>query len=768
MRITTELSENWAFRHDHEESFHPVELPHDWAIDLPFDRDMEQGEAQGFRNRFGIGWYRCAFELGRLEDEYLYLLEFGAVSENCTVWLNGKEAGGYKYGYSSFRLDVTGLIQQGINQMLVKVDTTAQPGDRWYSGAGIYRSVKLVQVEAVHLDPWEIVVKTEIEGTGAKVKIDTGLRDKAVRADLDGVTVQSQDGRLELYVSSPRLWSAENPALYQLTLSLLDGQRVADQITMKIGLREIQFIPNEGMTVNGRPVRLNGVCIHQDGGCAGIATKKEIFRQRLLALKEAGCNAIRPAHHSYSEEFLDLCDELGFYIYEECFDKWHGGLYGRYFKTEWQKDVDAMVKRDRNRPCIVMWGVGNEVENQGQDSMLETLKLLTDYVRTLDSRPISYAMNPHFKREDNVDLSKVKDIQQFVDEASDTEIYDKDERVERIARIAEYVDVISCNYQEQWYPMIHKRILDKLILGTESYQYFMGSPDQMQNFTEDNPVLAAQKYDYVLGSFIWTGIDYLGESMGWPSKGWTGSLIRANGSRRPSYYLMQSYWSEKPMVHFSVMDYTLPGEGTKEHWDTPPFAEHWHFPQLYRAVIPYAIMTNCQEVQLFLNGKRFYLPLPAECRNRMISGFLPYQPGIVEAVGLNNGVEVCRHVVRTPGMAVGLEFIGESWTRIQPETLPAEKGRQIQLSVRAIDKNGIPCVRESGKVRFRAEGPARVLAVDAGDLMSDEPYHSDSIHMYHGEASVLIALSGKPGKVCVYADGDGLGTARLTLAAETE
>ena len=476
MRQETKLSENWQFalRDSREENFHPVELPHDWAINLPFERNMEQGEAQGFRNRFGVGWYRCTFELSRIDAGHRYYLEFGGVSENCTVWLNGEEAGGQKYGYSTFRLDVTKLIQTGENCLMVKVDTTSQPGDRWYSGAGIYRDVKLVQVEETHFDPWEVIVKTKIEGTAARVQIDTGLRDKAVRAELDGVvTAQSQDGRLELYVPSPRLWSAENPALYQLTLSLLDGQRVADQISMKIGLRDIQFIPNEGMKVNGRPVRLNGVCIHQDGGCTGIATRKELFRQRLLALKGVGCNAIRPAHHTYSSEFLDLCDELGFYVYEECFDKWHGGLYGRYFQTEWQKDVDAMVKRDRNRPCIVMWGVGNEVENQGQDSMLATLKVLTNYVRTLDSRPVSYAMNPHFKRESNVDLSKVKDIQQFVDEVSDTEIYDNDERVERIAGIAQYVDVISCNYQEQWYPLIHKRLPDKLILGTEVYQYFM-------------------------------------------------------------------------------------------------------------------------------------------------------------------------------------------------------------------------------------------------------------------------------------------------------
>lgn len=524
------------------------------------------------------------------------------------------------------------------------------------------------------------------------------------------------------------------------------------------------------MFVNGSPVKIRGVCLHQDAGCLGIASKKEIFRQRLAALKEMGCNAVRPAHHTFCSEFLDLCDEMGFYVYEECFDKWHGGLYGRYFQTQWQADVDAMVKRDRNRPCIFMWGVGNEVENQGQEGMLESLKLLTDYVRTLDVRPVSCAMNPHFKREDKADLSMVKDIQKFVDEVSDTEIYDNEERVERIARIAQYVDVLACNYQEQWYPLIHERIPDKLILGTEVYQYFMGDSDQMQNFTDTNPVLAVQGDDYVLGSFVWAGIDYLGESMGYPAKGWGGSLIRTNGSRRPGYYLMQSYWSRTPMVHFSVMDYSMEDEGAKEHWDIPMLADHWHFPQFRKAVVPYMIMSNCEEVQLYLNGKRIYVPRPAECRNHVISGFLPYHPGTVEAVGLNAGTEVCRHTLRTPGMAVQLGFAGDAWTFQCGDggcmELTAQRGYQIQLAVRALDSEGNPCFRESARVRFRVEGPAAVRAVDAGELVGSEPYKDSAVHLYHGQACVVIELTGEPGRVCVMADADGMRTGRQVILVQ--
>lgn len=783
MRKETELTQGWEFAPEEhgEMHFRPVNLPHDAAIDRGFQRDLEEGEAQGFRDRFVVCRYRREITLQRKEEGHRYLLAFGGVYENSTVWVNGRTAGGHKYGYSSFALDVTEFLREGVNRIEVRADNTQRPADRWYSGAGIYRTVKLVEVEEAHFDPAEITVQTKrTEGT-AVVTVDTGclgtrFPGKRVRAQLEepsgvlAAEAETEDtegngAELTLTVKEAKLWSAETPCLYLLTLSLWDGEHMADQIRFFIGLRDIEMIPGKGMYVNGQPVKLKGVCLHQDAGCLGIAVRKEMFRQRLLALKEAGCNAIRPAHHTFSSEFLDLCDELGFYVYEECFDKWHGGLYGRYFQTEWKQDVDAMVKRDRNHPCIFMWGVGNEVENQGQESMLATLKTLTEYVRTLDDRPVSCAMNPHFKRESRTELSRVRDIQKFVDEISDTEIYDKEERVGRIARIAEYVDVLACNYQEQWYPLIHEKLPDKLILGTEVYQYFMGAPDQMQNFTDENPVAAVRAADYCIGSFVWTGIDYLGESMGWPAKGWGGSLIRTNGSRRPGYYLMQSCWSTKPMVHFSVEDYSLEDEGVKEHWDIPMLADHWHFPQFRRAVVPYAVLSNCEEVRLFLNGKRIYVPRPSECRNHMITGYLPWQPGIVEAVGVNGGAEVCRHTVRTPGMAVELKFEGDAWTfrDIERTRLPLERGYQVQLAVRAYDGAGNPCFRESAKVRFRVEGPAEILAVDAGELNGEEPYQSQAVHLFRGQASVVISFTGEPGRVCVYADAEGMRPGRYVI-----
>jgi len=769
-----------------EEDYQPVVLPHDWAVNAPFNREMEEGAQQGFRDRWGVGWYRRTVTVAEKKQNYCYYLDFGGIYEDSTVWVNDVEVGGRKYGYSPFRLDVTEAVRTGENRILVRVDNTKIPADRWYSGCGIYRTVKWMELEKAHLDEREIVIKTSLEERGgkntARIAVDCCLDNLGINNNRYSVKISlyapagqatvaeaAADvcGKAELVIPNPLLWSAETPYLYGLEFTLLEDDRECDKLFVRFGIRDVKFIPNQGMFVNGIPVKLKGVCLHQEAGCRGIAAKKEIWRERLLHLKELGCNAIRAAHHVFSEEFMDLCDELGFYVYEECFDKWKGGLYGRYFMDNWQSDVAAMVKRDRNRPSVVIWGVGNEVENQAQESMLEILEMLRDYVRTMDlTRPVTYAMNPHFKRESNTDLSKIKDIQQFVDEVSDTEIYDNRERVERIRRIGRLVDIISCNYQEQWYPLIHEAIPDKLILGTEVYQYFCGHEEQMQNFTDDNPNLVPEKLDYCIGGMIWTGYDYLGESMGWPAKGWSGALIRTNNERRFSYYILQSYWKKReqePMVHFSVLDYSLADEGVKEHWDMPIYADHWHFPQFRKTLIPYAIATNCEEAALYLNGKRFYVPKPAECKNNVITGFLPWQPGTVRAVGLIDGQEVCEHVTVTPKAAVQLRFDGADELH-----MPApESGYEKLLTVRVADEEGNPCFRESGTVRFKVEGSARLIAVDNGNICSNEPYDEDSIHAYHGQASALIRLDGRPGRVKVSAWGEGLRAGELTISVGT-
>lgn len=727
--------------------------------------------------------------LGEKLPGALYRLCFDGVYENSTVWVNDICVGGRKYGYSPFALDITEAVHPGENRIMVKVDNTAVPADRWYSGAGIYRKVYLEVLPAVHLEREKVQVITHVEKEQAELEIHTGTK-LPVRAVLllgEVVYIAEGYGEICLTISEPMLWSAENPVLYDLKLQLKESgddmsqavldcglqngqqnappgadmsadEQILDELSLKIGLRDVKLSPEKGLFINGESVKLKGVCIHQEAGAFGTAVQPEIWRQRLLALKEIGCNALRLAHHLYMPEVLDLCDELGFYVYEECFDKWTGGAYGRYRETEWQRDIDAMVLRDRNRPSILFWGVGNEVENQSYPSMLTIPEEHVARVKELDfTRPVSLAMNPHFTypTAQEVDMPQVTDIQKFVDEAKEGEIYDIDDRVRQIKLIADRVDLISCNYQEQWYDRIHELIPDKAILGTETFMYFRGQDQIMQNYSDENPWWDVEKREYVIGGMIWTGIDYLGESIGYPAKGWSGSLFSADLEKRPIAWVHQSNWTKEPVVRFAVMDYTIPCNQTKEGWDYPRYETHWEFPQFQGAVIPYMIATNCEQVQLYVNEKEFLLKPTAAYSNRTITGYLPYLPGKVTVIGFNNGKEVCRHEVVTPGAAGKLKFEREE-QRVQSYPY------QMLLKVRTYDWNDNPVFKESAEVHFIVEGPACIMGVDNGDMQSSEPKTEDRIHLYHGKAAVALVVTGA-GRVKVTAYGAGLLPAQTVI-----
>lgn len=777
MRKIQNLNDGWEFalqRGEREPAYIPVSIPHDWAVSSPMNRDMEQGKEQGFFDRWGIGWYRRKLCMKK-KDKTRCFLCFDGIYENSTIWVNGREAGGRKYGYSSFSLDITELLADGENDILVKADNTQIPADRWYSGAGIYRKVYLLAVPEEHLQEENVILETMIEGKAGILKILCGTKEP-VRAVLRGggkifeerSVLRERDGRLEseivIRVPDAALWDAAHPVLYDLTLQLESDGTVSDEITLKTGFRDVLLTPDKGLFINGVLTKLKGVCLHQEAGVWGTAVTEEIWRERLIELKKIGCNALRLAHHIFMPEMLDLCDELGFYVYEECFDKWTGGAYGRYYETEWEKDLSCMVKRDRNHPCILFWGVGNEVENQAYPSMLALLEKHVSKIREYDTtKPVSLAMNPHFAypgRE--TDMAEVKDIQQFVDEMKSGEIFDIDDRISQIKLIAERVDFLSCNYQEQWYDKIHAAIPDKAILGTETYMYFRGYEEKFQNFSEKVPWLDVEERGYCIGGMIWTGIDYLGESMGYPAKGWSGALFASDMEKRPMAWLYQSYWKKEPVIRFAVMDYSIPDEGVKEHWDSPHYVEHWEFPQFTNAVIPYMIATNCEQAEIWVNDK-VYFPRPAAmCLNRMITGFLPYFPGKVTVIGKNGGKEVCRQVVRTPGMAVKLAFDEE-----EKEILCSRLGNggmpyQLLRKVRAYDAEDNPVFRESARVQFCVEGPAEIAGVENGDMKSREPACGSSIHLYQGRADVAVRITGT-GRVRITAFASGMAMAQAVI-----
>ncbi len=789
-RSITELMTGWEFSSGEQPApagcGQAIDLPHDWAINRPMVNPMDWGVDQAFRDWWGIGWYRRVLTLDSKVPTRRYLLDFDGVYENSTISVNGVEVGGQAYGYTPFRLDITDALREGDNEILVRVENLDAPTDRWYSGAGMYRTVQLIDVPATHLDERDLVVLQHIDlaANEAEVRIaqdaDCQLPEAqssaivATLRDTTGAVIVEASGNLNdgvmLQVQQPQLWSAEHPYLYTLTVALADG---SDAVERHIGLRTVTFDADHGMFVNGVKTIFRGVCLHQDMGCVGSAAKREVIRARLEQLKAMGCNGLRLAHHAHPKEMLDLADEMGFYVYAEPFDKWESGHYKRYFESGWRNDLAAMMRRDRNRPSVVMWGVGNEVENQAKRSMLAVLRTLVDYAHLLDpsGRPVGCAMSPHFQSE-AADISDSEGIIQATDEAlADHEIEDPAERVERIKLIADITDVTVLNYSEQWYDRVHAAIPDKPIFGSEVYQWFVGHDLQMQDYISENPNLVPEEKEWVIGGTIWAGFDYLGESMGWPSKGWSGALIRTNGVPKAGYWLMKSYWQSQgePFVHFMVADYSQPDENIKEHWDIPPFVSHWHFPQFHRGVLPYMVATNCDEIRILHPYRELFFKPVREYPNRVVTGYLPWHPGTLTIIGYRDGKEVCREEVVTPvSPAVELQFadIATLGCPALPETfdLNVEAGYERLFSVQCLDMEGNPVFRESASVRFRVEGPAEVIAVDNGNMMSNEPYGNDTIHMHQGVASVMLRFTGEAGRVVLSADAAGMRSASQVIA----
>ena len=505
----------------------------------------------------------------------------------------------------------------------------------------------------------------------------------------------------------------------------------------------------------------------------GSRTSSDLLRQRLLLLKKMGCNGIRAAHHAHPAELLDLCDELGFYVYDEAFDKWFSGHDKHFFAEHWKEDLAALMCRDRNRPSVIMWGLGNEVEHQAQPAMLRTLSTMVDYAHGLDpTRPACCALSPHFQRPDH--SNNADGIVQATDDVSDNEeISDLDEIVGCIKAVADVSDMVVVNYAEQWYERIHKAISDKPIFGSEVYQYFSGHPDQMQNFTDANPNLVPFERSYVVGGAIWAGFDYLGESMGYPSKGWSGALIRTDNIPKTGYFLMQSYWSQEPMVHFCVLDYSQPDEIVKEHWDIPPYLHHWDFPGTRRRVLPFMIATNCDAVRLFLNGKEFHLERPNEERNRCIKGYLPYIPGSVHVEGYRNGKKVCQQTVQTPGKPAMLLFGPDTESASIGlfdsaktdlgfmKRFSADKGFRCLIGLRCVDKDRVLCFRSSPLIDFEVQGPIRVVGLDDGCLLSNGDYGAKQVCAYQGQCGLVIGGTGEAGPAKIMAQAEGMEPAVL-------
>jgi len=729
-----------------------IDLPHDWVISRPFDKGKEDGwtaqNMQGFFAWQGICWYRKVFVLENITGKAIFIY-FGGAYRNSRVFVNGKEAGGRASGYSSFELDITEFVKEGKNIIAVQLDNGCEEPDRWYSGSGLYRNVFLKVLPPVHIKTWgvqasvelsknlkqaEISVKTEIVSrnrTGicnAILKLLDAdgklLAEKSIPFDIS----RKEELKIEhnLKIKNPLLWSDETPNLYSAVVHLeVDGE-VSEPVTVRFGIRNIEIAAKKGMTVNGKKTKLKGVCLHHDAGIAGSAYYDAVWRRRLKILKSIGCNAVRTSHNLPAEEFLDLCDELGFYVIDECFDKWKSGYYASHFDADAVRDLTDMILRDRNHPCVFMWSIGNEVENQGQESMLAIQKQLSDIVKKLDNRPVTCALAPHANPRTLVG-APAEDL------------------VKITKTLAKDVDVLGLNYHEPLYQH-YTQAIDKPIIGTECYEYYSSVGTNFEDVCDKNPWQFVLENDNVIGQFIWAGIDYLGECS-WSAKGWTGSILDICSFMKPNAFFRKSIWLEQEsFVYLAFYDQTKKNNYARGRWSFPQLTSHLNHDHFCRCTVKTAIFTNCDEVELWINGKKMGRRKKVDFKNGIIEWVFEYHFGSIEVKGFVNGKETCSYVLKTAQEAKKIKLIQDN---------DVQQGGIVHIEVNITDKDGIHCANDESLLEFSLEGDGEILGACSGDLNQNFGFTNSKTHAFEGRALVMVK-AGEAGDLTLHAYSDKL------------
>ena len=755
-RVVQSLDFDWKFfkadakgadQVDYNDSnWRSVDLPHDWSIEGPFAKDQAGGKSGGYMP-LGIGWYRKEFRLGSALKNKKVFIRFEGIYKNSDVWINGHHLGKRWYGYVSFQYDLTPYIKWGSSNVIaVRADNSRQTC-RWYSGSGIYRHVWLIVTEKLYVGQWGTYVTTpKISSKAATVNVKTTVKNehdvfkectlKTIIVDGRGrrvgmaeseKTISAGEGfefSQDVDVQLPKLWSLESPSLYYAHSIVLDDGRIVDRCVTPFGIRRIKWDTDKGLFLNDKPVLMKGVCIHHDLGSLGAAFHDRAMERRLEVLKSVGCNAIRTSHNPPAPGLLDMCDMMGFLVIDEAFDKW-GGTNHATWPEDWRRDLASMLRRDRNHPSVVLWSVGNEVRGQDTKDTQDKLRMLVDFVRKAEpTRKVTCGTFPSY-------------VPDFV----------------------AIQDVAGLNYQEQWFDRYRKNDPNILIISTESYVFYRGLGDSHKAFYPVNPWFDAILNDFVVGSFFWTGIDYLGEAVaGWPCHGWNCSLIDTCGFRRPVSFLHESLWSDEPMVHIVVIDDSLDvPAATKSHWDWPRMVSHWTLPELEGKEIRVATFTNCQSVELFVNDRSLGVQKLADFDDMIITWTVRYEPGTITAVAKGPGRIIRSNELRTAGDAARIVL------KPDRQTIRADGRDLCHVEVNITDANGILVPDSSNLIRFEVSGRAKIIGVDNGDLRSTESYKADHRKAFYGKCMVILQSTGKLGQIHLAATSPGLSSDELII-----
>ena len=737
-------------------------LPHDWSIEGTFSDKNNTTQAEGGLPA-GIGWYRKSFVIPTSAQNKQVFIDFDGIYRNSEVWINGHYLGKRPNGYISFSYELTPYLKFGkTNEIAVKVDNSAQPNSRWYSGSGIYRNVWLTTVNKTHFVKWGTFITTpQISAQSAIVEVKTKLQNRVGGAVLKATIYNAQHqvvasaqqilksaddsvAHLSLHINQPVLWSVDRPYLYKTELTISKGNTVLDNKEINTGIRSFDFDATKGFSLNGQHLKIKGICLHHDLGALGAAVNTYAIARELRIMKDMGCNAIRTSHNPPAPEFLELCDKMGFLVMDEAFDMWKKKKSKRDYSLDWpqwhKRDLEDQILRDRNHPSVFIWSIGNEIREQFDSTGISIARELVQIVKNLDpTRPVTSALSESDPKKNFIYKSGA-------------------------------LDLVGLNYHQEVYADFLKSYPGQKFIATETMSALetRGFYDQPTDTTRHWPTSAKapfkgnaemavtaydnvaaywgstheetwkiiKKYDFLSGLFIWTGFDYLGEPSPypWPARSSYFGIVDLAGFPKDVYYMYQSEWTDKPVLHL------LP------HWNWKP-----------GEVIPvWAYYSGADEVELFLNGKSLGVR-KKNGDNLHVEWKVPFEAGTLKAVSRKNGQVVKTEEIHTAGKPAKIQLLTDC------KYINGTGTDLCYITVKVLDQAGNVVPQADNLIHFSIDGPGSIVGLDNGYEADLESFKGNSHKVYNGLALAIIQAHTNKGTITLKAESAGLSADQLTI-----
>jgi len=816
---TSDFNLNWQFYLSQEnenanaitnDKFNTINLPHDWVIKGKFDSTLvKDAFATGYIPSKGYGFYKKTFDLPFDENNINYIL-FDGVYNNTTTEINGHKLGFHPYGYSPFYYNITPYLNQYGNQnvITVKVDHTRYADSRWYTGAGIYRNVELITKSKLHIPIWGTYITTpKVSKKNANIKFNINLKNdfssnenfilSTKIMDLEGheVALKEKEINIEpnsnkeiiqnISIKNPKLWGVKNPNLYKASISIIKNNEVIDVYNSKFGIRTIKFDANTGFFLNGENMKIKGVCLHHDGGLVGAAVPKGVWSRKLQILKDAGVNAIRISHNPASSEFLDLCDEMGFLVQDELFDEWDNPKdkrfnqneskstdyitrgYGEHFQEWAKKDLNTIILSHRNHPSIFQWSIGNEIEwtyprNAAATGFFNNMDWNGNYFWSKppnSTKEIKKQLKTLPKEKYDIGET-AKKLSMWVKELDTTRPVTANLILPSASHLSGYtdaLDVIGYSYRRVLYDYGHENYRDKPIMGTENLAQY-----HEWKFIMERP--------FISGTFLWTGIDYMGEIRdSWPVRVQPSGLLNSAGFKKGSYHMMKTLWNEEPHIHIATQNIEkslnkLDKSGNIvakdlekwKHalWEWQDVNDHWNYTE--NEMISVEIYSNCDEVELFLNEKSLGRKKLSDFEDHIYKWAVTFKDGTLTAKGVKNGEKISEKII-TAKRATKIQLSTEE------KTIKANHYDVSHIVLQLTDGNGNPVKTDDKSITFEIDGNAELLGIDNGWKKSVETFYSKKGTTHNGKTLLIIKAKNKTGDVKITAKSDGLESETITI-----